>query len=85
MAAAFLSPKGSSGGVAVSPPSVGGGGRGVEVPLSPLQGTGGSRAFPLDRGGTGGRDEPLLVREAEPDTPRALPLVRVGPEEWAIW
>ena len=50
-----------------------------------LQGTGGSRAFPFGRGGTGGRDDPLLVREAELDAPRALPLARVELEERAIW
>ena len=85
MAAAFLSPKGISGGAAVSPPSVGGGGRDDEAPLSPFWGVGGSRAYPFDRGGTGGRDDPLSVREAELDAPRALPLARVEPEEWAIW
>ena len=85
MAAAFLSPKGNSGGAAVSPPSTGGGGQDVEAPLSPLRGRGVGRAFPFDRGGTGGRDDPLLVLGAELDAPRALPLAPVGPEERATW
>ena len=85
MAAAFLSPKGSSGGAAVSPQSTGGGGQDVEAPLSPLQGTGVGRAFPFDRGGTGGRDDALLVWGAELDAPRALSLAPVGQEERAIW
>ena len=84
MAVAFLSPKGNSGGAAASS-SVGGGGRDVEAPLSPLRGTGAGRAFPFERGGTGGRDDPLLVLGAELDAPRALPLVPVGPEERATW
>jgi len=85
VAAAFQSPKGNSGGAAASPSSVGGGGRDVETPLSPLRGTGVGRAFPLERGGTGGRDDPLLVLGPELDAPRALPLAPVGPEERATW
>jgi len=40
--------------------------------------------LPFDRGGTGGRDDPLLVCGVELDAARALPLAPVGPEEWAI-
>ena len=79
----FLSPKGSSGGAAVCPLSTGGGGRNAEAPLSPLRGTGAGRAFSFDRGGTGGRDDPLLVLGAELDAPRVLPQAPVGPEERA--
>ena len=85
MAAAFLSPKGNSGGAAVAPLPMGGGGKDVEAPLSPLRGTGVGRTFPIERGGTGGRDDPLLVLGAEPDAPRALPLAPVGPEERVTW
>ena len=85
MAAVSLSPKGSSGGATVTPPSVGGGGRDDVVPLSLFWGVGVGRAFPFDQGGTGGLDDPLLVRGAELNAPRALPLAPIGPEERVIW
>ena len=62
---------------------MGGGGTDVEAPLSLLRGTGAGRAFPFDRGGTGDRDDPLLVLGLGFDAPRALPLAPVGPEERA--
>jgi len=84
----LLSPKGSSEGVVVSSPIVVlgdvGGSCEVEAPGSPFWKGGGGCALPFDRGRTGGRVIPPLVRGAELDAPQVLPLVSHGPEEWAI-
>jgi len=88
VAAVLLSRQGSTEGVVVSSLAVVlgdvGGSCEVEAPRSPFRSGGGGCALPFDRGGTGGRDVPLLVHGAELDAPWALPLVPHGPEEWAI-
>ena len=56
----------------------------VEAPKSSFHSGGGGCVLPFGRGGTGGRNVPLLARGVELDALRALPLVPRGLGKWAI-